>query len=176
MPILEDPNTGITIWESGAIIQYLIQKYDKDHKLSFVPDTPDYWNATQLLFFQVSGQGPYYGQAFMFKQFIKPLIPVALERYVNEIQRVSGVLEGLLVKARPDADGHKWLVAGKLSYVDFSFLLYQIIAMRFYQEDGYDEAKNFPAIKKWRETLMKRNSVKTALMAGEPWKDLGLYD
>jgi glutathione S-transferase len=29
VPIITDPNTGITLWESGAIINYLIQTYDR---------------------------------------------------------------------------------------------------------------------------------------------------
>lgn len=32
---IEDPNTDITLWESGAIITYLIEQYDKDHVLSY---------------------------------------------------------------------------------------------------------------------------------------------
>src|SRR4051812_39387587 len=39
IPSIQDPNTGITLWESGAIIEYLIDKYDTDHKLSFEPGT-----------------------------------------------------------------------------------------------------------------------------------------
>lgn len=35
VPALEDPNTGITIWESGAILEYLVDTYDKEHTISF---------------------------------------------------------------------------------------------------------------------------------------------
>ena len=35
VPALENPNTGIRLWESGAIIEYLIEKYDTEHRLSF---------------------------------------------------------------------------------------------------------------------------------------------
>jgi glutathione S-transferase len=28
VPAITDPNTGITLWESGAIIEYLIETYD----------------------------------------------------------------------------------------------------------------------------------------------------
>jgi glutathione S-transferase len=64
VPALEDPNTGIRLWESGAIIEYLIEKYDTEHRLSFPKDTPEYFLTKQWLYFQVSGQGPYYGQAW----------------------------------------------------------------------------------------------------------------
>jgi glutathione S-transferase len=38
VPAIEDPNTGINLWESGAIIEYLVSKYDKSHKISFETD------------------------------------------------------------------------------------------------------------------------------------------
>lgn len=39
-PAIEDPNTGITLWESGAIIEYLVETYDKGRKLGFEVGTP----------------------------------------------------------------------------------------------------------------------------------------
>lgn len=59
LPSIHDPNTNLTLWESGAIIEYFIETYDKEHKLSFTPGTPEYFHAKQWLYFQVSGQGPY---------------------------------------------------------------------------------------------------------------------
>jgi glutathione S-transferase len=56
-----DPNTNLTLLESGAIIQYLEEVYDKEKKLTY-----DTLNERQLLnqflHFQMSGQGPYFGQ------------------------------------------------------------------------------------------------------------------
>jgi glutathione S-transferase len=63
LPAIQDPNKGITLWESGAIVEYLIAEYDHDHKLSFPARTVEDYHAKQWLYFQVSGQGPYYGQA-----------------------------------------------------------------------------------------------------------------
>lgn len=61
VPAIEDPNTGIAIWESGAILEYLIEKYDKEYRFSFAAE-PERWYLKQYLHFQMSGQGPYYGQ------------------------------------------------------------------------------------------------------------------
>jgi glutathione S-transferase len=59
LPAIQDPNTGITLWESGAIVEYLIETYDKEYKLSFPAGTTEYFHAKQWLFFQTTGQGPY---------------------------------------------------------------------------------------------------------------------
>lgn len=58
LPSIHDPNTGITMWESGAIIEYLIERYDKEHNLSFESGTAESYHAKQWLFFAASGQGP----------------------------------------------------------------------------------------------------------------------
>ncbi len=64
IPAIYDPNTDLTLWESGAIIEYLIERYDKDHKLSFAVGTQESYLAKQWLFFAASGQGPYVSSPF----------------------------------------------------------------------------------------------------------------
>ena len=54
LPTIEDPNTGIKIWESGAIVQYLVDTYDKDHKISFA-SAAERAQEVQWLHFQVRG-------------------------------------------------------------------------------------------------------------------------
>lgn len=61
VPAIEDPTTGVTLWESGAIIEYLIDQYDTSNKLSF-KSSPEKYQTLQWLHFQMSGQGPYFGQ------------------------------------------------------------------------------------------------------------------
>ena len=57
LPYIEDPNTGVKLWESGAIIEYLIEKYDPEHKLSFKACSNECYLTKQWLFFQTTGQG-----------------------------------------------------------------------------------------------------------------------
>ena len=59
VPAMVDPNANLTLWESGAILEYLVEKYDAERKISFEPGTNEAALARQWLFFQVSGQGPY---------------------------------------------------------------------------------------------------------------------
>lgn len=55
--LVDHSNNDFTIWESGAIILYLVGKYDKDHKISF-PDFDTTAIANQYLMFQMSGSSP----------------------------------------------------------------------------------------------------------------------
>lgn len=56
VPALTDPNNGdFTIWESGAIVEYLVELYDKHDKL-IVEDARGKWALKQYLHFQMSGQ------------------------------------------------------------------------------------------------------------------------
>ena len=57
LPAIKDPNTGITLWETGAIIEYLIETYDRDQKLSYGNKFPEYHLLKQWMYFQASGQG-----------------------------------------------------------------------------------------------------------------------
>ncbi|PGH35646.1 glutathione S-transferase [[Emmonsia] crescens] len=173
IPALTDPNTGLTIWESGAIIEYLVATYDTRAErklLSFEPGTADHWHAIQWLHFQMSGQGPYFGQAFWFRNNHPEKVPSALERYENEMRRVCGVLDGWLageLGAGSGEDGggreRKYLVGEKCSFADLAFIPWQgyvkgLIDAGTYGE--FDEKKEFPHMHAWFERLRGREAVK----------------
>lgn len=167
LPAIHDPNTDITLWESGAILEYLIERYDTKQRLSFAPGTAESYHAKQWLFFQVSGQGPYYGQAAWFKKFHHEKLPSALDRYTKEVNRVSGVLEGWLAqqkKKHAGTDG-PWLVGDKFSYADLAFVSWQRVIGMILAKDEYDE-DDFPHVKEWISKIASREKVKNVLESG----------
>ncbi|KAG6357236.1 hypothetical protein INS49_015114 [Diaporthe citri] len=177
IPAIQDPNTGITLWESGAILLYLIDKYDPDRKLSFALGTTEWYHAQQWLFFQTSGQGPYYGQAAWFNKFHHEKLPSAVERYVKEAHRVTGVLEGHLTKQREtfgeeatEASGGPWLVGNKLSYADLAWVSWQLILpMVVSAENGLDLGQ-YPVVADWVARMNKRESVRYGMGTSEELK------
>ena len=132
IPAIDDPNTGITIWESGAIIEYLIDTYDKHSKLT-LDAFPEKYHVKQMLYFQVSGQGPYFGQASWFGYFHPEKLPSAIERYQNEVKRVTKVLDEILKR-----NGGGYLVGDKctckhiLGLLHFTPLPYMRTAIAVY--------------------------------------------
>lgn len=153
VPAIEDPNTGISIWESGAILEYLVDTYDKQHTISFA--SKEYYESKQWLHFQTSGQGPYFGQAAWFTVYHAEKLPSAIERYVNEIRRVSGVLDRWL-------ENKEYLVGGKYSYVDAAFVpWFGVIAVLW--SDKIDIEKEFPHVNAWLDRIKARPAIAKAL-------------
>lgn len=174
LPAIHDPNTGITLWESGAIMEYLIERYDTKHRLSFAPGTPESYHAKQWLYFQATGQGPYYGQLYWFKKYHSEQVPSAIERYTKEVNRVSGVLDGHLAQQKQKHDGSAgsdgpWLVGNKFSYADIAFIPWQSFLDVVLEKDEYNE-DNFPHVKEWLNKMTSRETVKTVLERARPSK------
>lgn len=105
-PVIIDPNNdNFTLWESGAIVEYLVETYDILNHLT-LEDRKSKWLLQQYLHFQMSGQGPYYGQAVWFYRQTED-IPTAKQRYIEQVLRVFGVLDNIL-------KDREYLVGGKL--------------------------------------------------------------
>lgn len=172
LPAIHDPNTGLTLWESGAIVQYLIEKYDIDHKISFPGDSNEAYLAQQWLFYQVSGQGPYYGQSVWFAKYHPEKLPSAVNRYIREIARVTGVLEKHLSDEKEKAGGHgdgPWLVGNKYSYADLAFVSWQKLfhdGLLSNEDDSFNP-EDFPVVKDWMARLTARPAIEKGLLGNK---------
>jgi glutathione S-transferase len=156
-PAIEDPNTGITLWESGAIIEYLVETYDKERKMSFAPGTTEYFHAKQWLHFQVSGQDPFSAHAISFKAYHPWQLQSAQDRYTNELRRVSSVLNRAL-------KGHEWLVGYKYTYADVAFVMWFEFVSCITSEK-IDILKEFPNLHSWLDKMKNRPAVAKVLKA-----------
>src|ERR1700742_4596586 len=54
--IIDHDNDDFTLWESTTIVRYLVERYDKDHKISFPSGTNESFLIDQWMTFQASGQ------------------------------------------------------------------------------------------------------------------------
>ncbi|KAK3072273.1 hypothetical protein LTR53_007125 [Teratosphaeriaceae sp. CCFEE 6253] len=155
LPALEDPNTGIVVWESGACIDYLLETYDTEAKLSYTSG-PEKWQQAAWKFFQVSGQGPYYGQKpwFMFYHPEKNLTSV-LDRYTNEIHRVLRVIDAHLAKT-----GKPYLVGDKCTASDLMFISWNhLLTLLLGEEAVKGLEQSVPRAWAWVQRLEARDAV-----------------
>ncbi|THH21379.1 hypothetical protein EUX98_g8394 [Antrodiella citrinella] len=155
LPTLVDhKNNDYTVWESAAILLYLVDKYDTKKKHTVTKDK-DKYHIYQWLFFQMSGQGPYFGQGFWFTYLHSEKIPSAQLQYQNEARRILSVLESVLSK-------QEWLVAGKVTIADIAFVLWNNIINVLLGADVSFE-KEFPATFKWHSKLIEIPGVKAGI-------------
>lgn len=90
IPCIVDHEDGdLSVFESGAILIYLADKYGQ-----FLPKSGRARvKVLEWLFWQVGGLGPMFGQLGYFNVFAAQKHPFALERYTNEALRLLGVLD-----------------------------------------------------------------------------------
>jgi GSH-dependent disulfide-bond oxidoreductase len=109
IPVIVDREAGdFVVFESGAILVYLAEKTGR-----LMPASPKGRSLVmQWLMFQMGGIGPMMGQANVFHRYLPEKIPLAIERYQNEVRRLFGVLDGRLA-------GREYL-AGDYSIADIA--------------------------------------------------------
>lgn len=154
IPAIIDPDgpdgKPISIFESGAILQYLGRKtgklYPKDERSRVEVD--------QWLHWQIGGLGPMAGQAHHFRQYAPKKIQYGLDRYTDEVNRLYGVLNHRLA----DRD---YLVKN-YSIADIASQPW----VRMYRRQGQDMAE-FPNVEAWLLRIKKRPAVIRAMEIGK---------
>ena len=132
----------VSVFESGTILQYLAEKTGK-----FLPqDLHGRIEVMQWLFWQMGGLGPMAGQNHHFRQYAPEKIPYAIERYVNETNRLYGVLDKRLA--------NREFIAGDYSIADMASYPWVVP----YERQG-QKLDDFPNLKRWFETIRARPAV-----------------
>jgi len=145
-----DGGPPISVFESGAILQYLGRKTGKFYPAEERART----EVEQWLFWQVGGLGPMAGQNHHFNVYANERIPYAMERYVKETARLYGVLDRRLADRE--------FVAGSYSIADMA--CYPWIVP--YERQSQNLA-DFPHLKRWFEAVAARPAVKRAYALGD---------
>lgn len=137
----------ISLFESGAILLYLASKTGK-----LLPaDLHARWSCTQWLMWQMGGLGPMMGQANHFRRYAKDKIQYAIERYTNEANRLTRVLDARLGEARYTA-GNEYSISDIASFP----------WLRGAEQRGVD-IEEYPNVKRWFDEINARPAVQRAL-------------
>jgi GSH-dependent disulfide-bond oxidoreductase len=129
----------ISIFESGAMLLYLAEKTGK----FLSSDLYGRYDTIQWVFWQMGGLGPMAGQNHHFRNYAVEKIKYAIDRYVNETNRLYGVLNKRLADRE--------FIAGDYSIADMAS--YPWIVPYKNQEQNIDD---FPNLKRWLETIAAR--------------------
>ena len=141
----EDGGAPISVFESGAILEYLAEKHQK-----FLPAAPrEKFEVLQWLYWQMGGLGPMAGQNHHFVQYAPERIPYAMERYIKETNRLYGVLNKRLADRE--------FIAGDYSIADMAS--YPWIVPHERQQQRLED---FSHLKRWFEAMGARSAVQRA--------------
>ncbi|MGJ5634782.1 glutathione binding-like protein [Nostoc sp. CALU 1950] len=146
IPAIVDQETGIKVFESGAILIYLAEKTGK-----LLPtEQKSRFQVLEWLMFQMGGVGPMFGQLNHFKRFAPEKIPYAIERYQKETLRIYSVLD----KQLQDNE----FICGNYSIADIA--TYPWVAIYKFQGLTLD---NYPNLKRWVEMVQQRPPVQRGM-------------
>ncbi|MFO7648260.1 glutathione S-transferase family protein [Halomonas campaniensis] len=142
IPAIRDPESGMALMESGAILIYLAEKAGR-----LLPTEPTArYRTLEWLMWQMGGLGPMLGQAHHFLHFHPGKAPYAEERYHQEARRLYGVLERRLA----DRD----YLAGDYSIADIACWPW---VSRF--EWQRIDLADYPGVRRWYLAIAARPAV-----------------
>jgi GST-like protein len=151
-----DPADGrepVTVFESGAILLYLAEKTGR-----FLPaDLRGRKTVTEWLFWQIGGLGPMAGQNHHFWAYAPEKIPYAINRYVNETNRLYGVMDRRLA-------GCPFLAGADYSIADMAAYPWVVPWKR--QQQNLDD---FASLRRWFDSIRERPATLRAYAKGEPY-------
>lgn len=142
IPAIVDHDTGAKMMETGAIMLYLAEKYDR-----FIGTGNDRWKTIEWLMWQMAGLGPMAGQTHHFLKFNKGKSEYAEQRYQSETRRLYKVLNERLTG--------RDFITGEYTIADMA--CWPWISRFEWQEIDLDE---FPALKNWYVRIAERPATK----------------
>ena len=162
--IVDRSNDDFVVFESGAILWYLAEKYGK-----FLPSDPKEKSRTlQWLMFQMAGVGPIMGQAMYFQRIAAKNgkeNPDAIKRFVAESRRLMEVLDAQLA-------GRRYLVNEEYTIADMA--TYPWARAYYWAKVSVDGLPNLQA---WFERIDARAATQRALEIPKPfWAFFGKGD
>lgn len=168
-PVIEDPNTGLRLAEvsfdvldctrqrlisqSGAIMDYVLNQYDTEKRITFTT-LPETYHMKQWLQFQTTTQGPVLQGVFHWA-VVEP-IPEARASYVKNFRRILQVLNDELADK-------EWLVGGKCSAADLSYVPFHSKLDFIMREAAPDVETDFPNVDAWYKRMLQRDTVQKVL-------------
>ena len=152
MPAIVDTETGISVFEGGAILIYLAEKSG----MLLPEEQSERFDVLQWLFWQTGGLGPMAGQLSHFVNYTEEEHAYAKHRYASEYDRLLAVMD---VRLR-----NREFLAGDYSIADIACFPWVVP----YRRLGNDLDK-FTNLRRWFDSLKTRPSVQRGIDLGKDW-------
>jgi len=152
IPALVDHDTGVTLFESAAILLYLAEKSGR----LLPPEPGPRWDAIVWLMFHSASMGPVLGQRVHFECFTGEPNPAAIERYRELSEAAFATLDGRLTD-RP------WLAGEVFSIADIATFGWTHIA----GIAGFDFS-HYSHLSAWHQRTARRPAVQRGISLPHP--------
>lgn len=156
-------HTPTRVFESGAILLYLAEKFDV-----LLPSDPAKRTETLSWLFWQMGSAPYVGGGFgHFYAYAPTKIEYAIDRFAMEVKRQLDLLDKQLAK-HPYISGDEYTIADIAIWPWYSALV---------TNSAYDCAKflntsSYKNVNRWVNQLTQRPAVQRGKMVNRTWGDL----
>ena len=144
IPVIVDRDNGLSLMESGAILQYLAKKSGQ-----FMPpqDSDEYWKMQEWLMFQMASVGPMFGQVHTFVRYQEGKNVEASERYLTESKRIYGVMDKRL--------------ADREYFLDWGYSIVDIAIFPWVGRCDWQtiDLNDYPNVLRWYRQIKERPAV-----------------
>eukprot|EP00928_Gymnodinium_smaydae_P079075 TRINITY_DN63097_c0_g1_i1.p1 TRINITY_DN63097_c0_g1~~TRINITY_DN63097_c0_g1_i1.p1 ORF type:complete len:283 (-),score=55.55 TRINITY_DN63097_c0_g1_i1:164-1012(-) len=148
----EDGGEPIRVFESGSILQYLAEKYEK-----FLPSTKrGKVECMNWLMWQMS-TAPSIGGGFgHFYKYAPVKIEYAIDRFSMETKRLMDVLDKHL-------EGKEYICGSEYTIADMAIMPWVYCIEVFYTAKEFLQMDGYKNVQRWKESLLARKAVKRGL-------------
>jgi GST-like protein len=165
--LVDNSGESINVFESGAILLYLAEKFD-----AFIPKSAQERAAMFNWLFWLQGAAPYLGGGFgHFYAYAPEKYEYPINRFTMEIKRQLDLLDKQLAN-------HQFIAGEQYTIADIAIWPWygNLMLNKLYNAAEFLDVKSYPNLMRWTNIIAKRPAVQRGIIVnrpwGEPWEQL----
>ncbi|KRG37029.1 glutathione-dependent disulfide-bond oxidoreductase [Psychrobacter sp. P11G3] len=160
IPVLLDTETGSRVFESGAILFYLAEKFGK-----LLPKDAAARTEVMNWLFWLQGSAPYLGGGFGHFYFYAPeKFEYPINRFTMEVKRQLDVLERELAENRY-LGGDEYTIADIATWPWYG----NLILGEAYNAGEFLQVESYPNVRRWATEILERPAVQRGRKVNRTW-------
>ncbi|PRY24870.1 GST-like protein [Aliiruegeria haliotis] len=162
IPALFDTDADVRVFESGAILLYLAEKFGH-----FLPEDPAARTETLNWLFWLQGSAPYLGGGFgHFYKYAPEKFEYPIDRFTMEAKRQLDVLDRRLAEV-PYLGGEAYSIADMATWPWYG----NVVLGDVYDAAEFLQAEKYTNVLRWAKEIRARPAVGRGRMVNRTWGD-----
>ncbi|MCV6598230.1 MAG: glutathione-dependent disulfide-bond oxidoreductase [Mangrovicoccus sp.] len=160
IPALMDVQTGSRVFESGAILLYLAEKFGQ-----FLPKDPAKRTEVMNWLFWLQGSAPYLGGGFgHFYAYAPEKFEYPINRFTMEVKRQMDVLDRELAE-HTYLGGEEYTIADMATWPWYG----NLVRGKAYEAGEFLQVESYTHLRRWADMIAERPAVIRGGMVNRPW-------